>query len=168
MTVQKPRHAALVWLLAGLAGSNLAVARPVTQIAVAAPVRNGLRAGQSAGAQTAGAWESVGSGPGLYSRGLWYDLALRPTGTLPSTARVTTVHWSWRLSRIPAGLQVLLCWVRTQHCMNISARQSGGTRAFAGLRAQGPVIFAFRVSGALAMSPVYGAPDQIIVNYVVR
>lgn len=164
MTVQKPLMAALLWFLLCAAGAGPAAARPLAQVPTGVAARHPLRAMRG---QIAGAWQSAGPGPALYSRGLWYDLAFRPSVVLPAAARITTVHWSWGLSRIPAGLDVRLCWMTNQHCVTISARQSGDTRAFAGLSAAGPAILAFRVRGTAAMLPVYGAADQIIVNYIV-
>ncbi len=114
---------------------------------------------------TAGAWESVGGGPTIYAEGRWYGLDLRPTAGPPGASAITTVYWSWSLSRTPPGLEVRLCRRTVRTCIDISGRQSGGTRAFAGRGADERFILAYRVPGSGAIVPVYGGSDHVIVNY---
>ncbi|EQD70178.1 Flagellar FlhE [mine drainage metagenome] len=114
---------------------------------------------------TAGAWESVGGGPTIYAQGRWYELDLRPPAGPPGASAITTVYWSWSLSRTPPGLAVRLCRGTVRTCIDISGRQSGGTRAFAGRGADERFILAYRVPGSGAIAPVYGGSDHLIVNY---
>ncbi len=133
--------------------------------ALAYPSGDPSRVTAPAHRSTAGAWESSGGGPALYSQGRWYELDLRPPAGLAGASVITTVYWSWSLSRTPPGLQVRLCRGTIRSCIDVSGRQSGGTRAFAGRGADELFILAYRVPGSSAIAPVYGGADHLIVNY---
>lgn len=152
MRLQRTTAAALALLLPGLTGFAPVAHDPPHRMA---PVRR----------LTAGAWESAGGGPALYSEGRWYELDLRPSIAVPGTAVTTMVYWRWSLARTPPGLQVRLCRATVRTCIDISGQQSGGTRAFAGRGADTAFILAYRVPGSGPMAPVYGGSDHVIVNY---
>lgn len=111
-----------------------------------------------------GAWANSAGGPTLYSKNVWYYLYLNPVGSIPANATITTVSWSWGLSRIPSGLTVGLCH-QTAGCGNVTSYGTGTTSAFGGWPANQQMSFAFIVSGTGTMAPVYGQVDQVIVNY---
>lgn len=115
---------------------------------------------------TAGAWSNSGTGPSLYNKGYWYYLRLNPIGTIPATAKITSVTWNWALSYKPAGLLVYLCHDTTSFCGNVTSYGSGTTTLFQNRAANKAMIFAFYVTGTGAVSPpAYGRTDQVIVNY---
>ena len=113
-----------------------------------------------------GAWVNSGVGPSIYSKNLYAYLYLKPLGTIPSTAKVSTIYWTWGLSYRPSGLLVALCHDTTGSCINVTSWGSGSTTLFSGRAANKQMIFAFLVSGSGTLSPpVYGKMDQVIVNY---
>lgn len=111
-----------------------------------------------------GAWVNSAGGPTLYSKNVWYYLALNPVGSIPAGATITSVSWSWALSKYPAGLYVYLCH-QSGTCGNVTSVRNGSTLGFQTLAANQQMIFAFQVSGTGTMTPVYGQLDQVIVNY---
>lgn len=113
---------------------------------------------------SSGAWVNSGGGPTLYSKNVWYYLYLNPVGSVPANATITSVSWSWGLSRIPSGLTVGLCH-QTAGCGNVTSYPSGATSIFNNYPANKMMYFAFYVSGTGTMTPVYGQVDQVIVNY---
>lgn len=151
-------------------GSVVAVAEwvPATEIQVAPMgVGNDPQAAMPlVEAQAAGAWSNSGVGPSLYSKGIWYYLNLYPVGSIPATATITSVSYSWGLSYRPSGLLVYLCHDTTAFCANVTNIASTTTTAFNGRSADRKLIYAFGVTGSGAVSPVaYGQTDQVIVNY---
>lgn len=115
---------------------------------------------------TGGAWTNSAVGPTMYQKGIFYYLNLLPVGSVPATATITSVVYSWGLSYKPAGLITYLCHNTTSACLNVTSVQSSSTTAFNGLAANKKMIFAFGVSGSGSLTPtVYGQTDQVIVNY---
>lgn len=112
-----------------------------------------------------GAWANSAGGPTIYSKGIYYYLQLNPVGTIPATATITSVVWSWGLSYKPTGLISYLCHDTTSTCINITTRASGSDTSFNGRFANKKLIFAYGVSGTGTMLPAYGQVDQVIVNY---
>ncbi|GEM_PF-1605738 len=120
-------------------------------------------------ALSSGAWSNSAAGPTIYSKNIWYLLSLNPVGTIPSTAKITSVSWTWALSTYPSGLTVGLCWktnLTGGKCGDVTSQKSGSTSSFfAGLAANQKMVFEFIVQGSGTMSPDYGKVDQVIVNY---
>lgn len=113
-----------------------------------------------------GAWANSAGGPTLYNKGVYYYLQLNPVGSIPATATITSVVWSWGLSRYPTGLIVYLCHDTTSACINVTSTGSGTTSSFNGRLANKKMIYAFGVAGSGSVSPpAYGQVDQVIVNY---
>lgn len=113
-----------------------------------------------------GAWSNSAGGPTIYSKNIYYYLQLNPVGSIPATATVTSVVWSWGLSYKPSGLVVYLCHDTTSACINVTSLQSGSTTSFSGRLANKKMIYAFAVAGSGTLSPpAYGQVDQVIVNY---
>jgi flagellar protein FlhE len=112
-----------------------------------------------------GAWANSAGGPTIYSKGIYYYLTLNPVGSIPATATITSVVWSWGLSYMPTGIVSYLCHNTTSVCINVTTRLSGSDTSFYGLPANQPMIFAYGVAGTGTMSPAYGQVDQVIVNY---
>lgn len=113
-----------------------------------------------------GAWSNSAGGPTLYNKGVYYYLTLNPVGSIPATATITSVVWSWGLTSYPTGLVVYLCHDTTSACINVTSSGSGSTTSFNGLLANKKMIYAFGVAGSGTVSPTaYGQVDQVIVNY---
>lgn len=117
-------------------------------------------------ASAGGAWSNSATGPTLYTKGQYDTISLKPVGTIPSTAKINTVYYTWSLSSKPVGLSVFLCYKDQSYCSNVTKAQSGSTTVFSGKAANQPLMFVFSVSGSGSLRPVvYGKTDQVIVNY---
>ncbi|WP_432741305.1 flagellar protein FlhE [Methylobacter sp. G7] len=113
-----------------------------------------------------GAWANSAGGPTIYSKNIYYYLQLNPVGSIPATATITSISWSWGLSYKPAGLIVYLCHDTTSACIDVTSLQSGSTSSFINRPANKKMIYAFGVAGSGTLyPPAYGQVDQVIVNY---
>lgn len=116
-------------------------------------------------ALSGGAWVSSGAGPTLTNKGITYSLTLPVVGPVPTGSTITTVNYSWKLSTVPSGLVVYLCWNGT-NCVNVSGSKTGSLGNWAGQNANVSFVYKFSVPGTGSIFPVaYGQTDQVIVNY---
>jgi flagellar protein FlhE len=116
-------------------------------------------------AAASGAWAGSAFGPTVFQKGAWYaTAAINPIGPVTNSNTTTTVNYSWSTSYRPTGLYVYLC--NYARCTSISTYQSGSTSAFYGDSANSQFAFYFYVAGSgLLNPPIYGATNQVIVNY---
>ncbi|MCF6440495.1 flagellar protein FlhE [Pseudoalteromonas luteoviolacea] len=114
-----------------------------------------------------GAWASSGVPPTIRHTGLLYSLDLPVVGSVPFGSTINTVNYNWSLSRVPAGLEVYLCWRSTSACVDVSSRRSGSLSNFRGLAANQKFIYAFviRGNGSVVSPAAFGRTSQVIVNY---
>lgn len=111
------------------------------------------------------------AGPSLYNSNIVYASAdMQAPSGLSSTAKVSTVFFSWAVGRSVPGLNVYLC--NNFRCALIASNSSASsasasTTAFAGDAANGPLAFDFIVSGnGSALNPaVSGRVNTVSVNY---
>lgn len=119
---------------------------------------------------SSGSWSDVEVGPNLYHEGIVYSVAMGPpTATVPSTAEVTTVSWTWNVYGSNSDLNVYVYHPEAGY-LNITNYQSGYTTAFSsyGIDADTTFYFLFYVPGTQGQvldSTIYGAQNYLTVSY---
>ena len=94
----------------------------------------GIALSGAALAATGGAYVSQTGGATIYAPNTWYTTNFPIVGTVPSTAEVRSVSWSYSVGTIPSGGTFIayLCHGSTSYCINVTSFQSGSTSLFSG------------------------------------
>ncbi|WP_369075417.1 flagellar protein FlhE [Brenneria tiliae] len=143
---------------------HVARCRRLTRGILALPFLFTIDAVQAEG--KSGSWSDEGKQWVLSQRG-------RPTVSplfsvsekLPRSARVTSVHWQYKLTRkaLPSGLKVMLC--TSVRCMELRGGK-GTSLAFTGDWAGHEFYFSFSLPGKGPIKPpIRILKSQLIVNY---
>lgn len=111
-------------------------------------------------------YSSAITGPSLYVRNTHYFAEFPLTQEIPEGMAITNVTWNYTLSQHPLGIEVLLCWNKTEVCQDISLFESGHTAMFNGKDPLDNFAIHYRLGGKGAISPaINGGRNQIIVTY---
>ncbi len=104
-------------------------------------------------------------GPTEYYAGTMYQSPnIPPVGSVPSTAIIYQVSWTYSLSRTPVGQRVWIC--DSVNCFEITGSTSGTTTHFNGHHANTDFAFDFYVTGSGQLSPWVNTSDlQVCNNY---
>lgn len=104
-------------------------------------------------------------GPTEYYAGTEYQSPdIPPVGSVPSTATIYQVSWTYSLSGTPVGQRVWIC--DSVNCLEITGSTSGTTTYFNGHPANTDFAFDFYVTGSGQLSPWVNASDlQVCNNY---
>jgi hypothetical protein len=121
---------------------------------------------QNVSAADGGYGSSVGA-PTISAKNYWYIATFPVVGTVPSTAKVGRVNYSWDYSYPrPSGLQVLLCNSTGANCKDVTNSGSGSFDfSQYSVSATKPLKLYARVNGTGTMSPLKGRSSSVTVNY---
>lgn len=121
---------------------------------------------QSAIAAGSSGYGTQAVAPTIYSKNLWYSVAIPIVGAPPAGSTVTNVYYSYSFSSRPAGMLVYLCNNSGSTCFDITSTGSGGVNFTSySVSATQPLKLYARVNGTGTMSPVYGNLSNFTVNY---
>lgn len=113
-----------------------------------------------------GSYSSAVMGPSLYVRNTHYFVEFPLTQDIPDDMVINNVTWNYSLSQHPLGIEVLLCWNKTEVCQDISLFETGHTSIFNGKDPSETFAIHYMLSGKGPISPpINGGNNQIIVSY---
>lgn len=113
-----------------------------------------------------GAYGGSAVAPTIYTKNNWVYSQFSIAGSIPSTAIVNTVYYSWSYASSPAGLLVYLCNNTGSKCRDVTSAGSGSVNFTSdALPANLPLRLYGRVNGTGTMSPLYGNSSSVTVNY---
>lgn len=111
-------------------------------------------------------YASTITSPSMYVRNTHYFADFPINQQIPDDMVISNVSWNYSLSQHPMGIEVLLCWNKSEICQDISLFGSGHTNMFNGKDPFETFTIHYRLGGKGAISPpINGGRTQIIVTY---
>ena len=116
-----------------------------------------------------GNWYGTANGPTLYQTNYWYNSGnASPSGSVPATAKVTSLSWVVNLSYYPATVNTQIIGATSGTGWNVGSTISGSTTVSPTVPANQSFYFQIKIAQGTThtLSPtVVGGGHQLNINY---